>query len=181
MTTTSIIILIAAVVVVAILAFLLLRRERSRKLRSHFGPEYERAFRQYGESAKAEEALAARQKRMEKVQIRALSEPERDRFVALWNGVQSRFVDDPRGAIREADRLVVDLMLARGYPMADFERRADDISVDHPYVVSNYRMAHEVALADQNGEATTEDLRKAVVSYRKLFEELLEAHVAPGR
>ncbi len=179
MTTTSVVILIAAIVVVAIVAWILLRRERSRKLRSHFGPEYERAFRQYGESAKAEDALAARQKRMEKVQIRPLTEPERERFANLWNGVQSRFVDDPGGSIREADRLVMDVMMARGYPMADFARRADDISVDHPYVVSNYRVAHEIAVADQNGEATTEDLRKAVVSYRKLFEELLEAHVAP--
>jgi hypothetical protein len=115
------------------------------------------------------------------VQIRPLTDQERDRFATEWNGVQSRFVDDPTGSIREADRLVMDVMVARGYPMSDFERRADDISVDYPYVVSNYRTAHEIALSDQNGQASTEDLRKAVVSYRKLFEELLETHVTPRR
>ncbi len=181
MTTATILILIGVIVIVAIAAYLIFRRQRSRKLRSHFGPEYERAIQQYGESAKAEEALAARQKRMEKVNIRPLTEPERDRFAALWTGVQSRFVDDPAGAIREADHLVTDVMVARGYPMTDFARRADDLSVDHPYIVSNYRMAHEIALRDQSGEASTEDLRKAVVCYRKLFEELVDAHVAPGR
>jgi len=181
MTATSVIILIVAIVVIAVLAYAFYRREHSRRLRSHFGPEYERAFRQYGESGKAEQALEARQKRMEKVQIRPLTDPERNRFTTEWNTVQSRFVDDPRGSIREADRLVTEVMVARGYPMSDFDRRVDDISVDHPYVVSNYREAHEIALSDQSGDANTEDLRRAVVCYRKLFEELLEAHVAPRR
>jgi hypothetical protein len=181
MTTTTVLILVAAIIFVAVVAWVFFRRQRSRKLRSHFGPEYERAFRQYGESAKAEDALAARQKRMEKVQTRPLTDPERDRFTNLWNGVQSRFVDDPAGSIREADHLVMDVMMARGYPMADFERRADDISVDYPYVVSNYRIAHEIALTDQAGKASTEDLRKAVVCYRRLFEELMEAQVAPRK
>ena len=174
MTTTMVVIVVAVIVVVAIVAFVLIRRERSRKLRAHFGPEYERAFREYGNSAKAEEALAARQKRMEKVHIHPLSEAERERFANLWYRVQSKFVDDPRGSIREADKLVMDVMVARGYPMTDFERRADDLSVDYPHVVSNYRVAHEIALNEQTGEASTEDLRNAVVCYRKLFEELLE-------
>jgi len=181
MSTAAIVILIVAIVVIGILAWFLYRQQRSRKLRTHFGPEYERTFRQYGESAKAEEALVARQKRMEKVQIRPLTEQERDRFATTWNTVQSRFVDDPAGSIRDADRLVTDVMVARGYPMADFERRADDISVDHPFVVSNYRTAHEIALSDQSGQATTEDLRRAVVCYRKLFEELVEGPVMPRR
>jgi hypothetical protein len=183
MSTTAVLILIivVAVIVVAAVAWMIIRRERSRKLRSHFGPEYERAFRQYGESAKAEEALVARQKRMEKVPIRPLTDQERERFATQWNSVQSRFVDDPSGSIREADGLVMDVMVARGYPMSDFEHRADDISVDYPYVVSNYRTAHEIALSDQRGQASTEDLRRAVVCYRKLFQELLETHVAPRR
>ena len=180
-TTVLIVVLIVAVVVIAALAWILFRKQRTRKLRSHFGPEYDRAFRQYGESAKAEEALTARQKRMEKVNIHPLTDNERDRFAELWHSAQSRFVDDPAGSIREADRLVADVMTARGYPMAEFERRADDISVDYPYVVSNYRMAHDIALSDQNGKASTEDLRKAMVCYRKLFEELLEGHVAHRR
>jgi hypothetical protein len=183
MTTTTVlaIVVIAAVLIIAAMAYALFRKQRTRKLRSHFGPEYEHAFRQYGESAKAEDALTARQKRMEKIHIHALSDQERDRFTDLWHGVQARFVDDPAESIREADRLVTDVMTARGYPMAEFERRAEDISVDYPLVVSNYRMAHEIALNHQAGKATTEDLRKAVVCYRKLCEELLEGHVAHRR
>jgi hypothetical protein len=180
-TLAVVIIVVVAVLIILAAAWAILRKERSRKLRTHFGPEYDRAFRQYGDSSKAEDALLARQRRMEKISIRPLTDPERDRFAALWNSVQSRFVDDPSGSIREADHLVNDVMLARGYPMSDFDRRAEDISVDHPYVVSNYRTAHEVALSDQGGQASTEDLRKAMVCYRKLFEELLEANVAPRR
>ena len=181
MSATTVVILVAVIVVVAIAAWIFYRKQRSQKLRSHFGPEYERAFREYGGAEKAEEALAARQKRMEKVHIHSLADPEREKFANLWTGVQSRFVDDPRGSIREADRLVTEVMVARGYPMSDFERRVDDISVDHPHVVSNYRVAHDIAVADQNGKASTEDLRHAVVCYRQLFEELLEGHVTPRR
>ncbi len=179
--TVLIVVLALAVVVIAVLAYALLRKQRTRKLRSHFGPEYDRAFRQFGDASRAEDALVARQKRLEKIKIHPLSENERERFADLWHGVQSHFVDDPSGTIREADRLVSEVMTAGGYPMADFERRADDISVDFPYVVSNYRMAHEIALNQQDGRASTEDLRKAVVCYRKLFEELLEGHVAHRR
>ncbi len=183
MTTETLLIVVVAVavVIIAVLAYTLLRRQRSRRLRSHFGPEYERTFRQYGESGKAEAALEARQKRMEKMQVHPLSDQEHDRFADLWHGVQSRFVDDPRASIREADQLVADVMKARGYPMSEFDRRAEDISVDYPHVVSNYRAAHDIALADENGKASTEDLRNAVVCYRKLFEELLEGHVAHRR
>ncbi|HLK68580.1 MAG TPA: hypothetical protein VKU19_34340 [Bryobacteraceae bacterium] len=181
MSTAAIVVVVAVIVVLAIVAWVFYQKERSRKLRSHFGPEYERAFRQYGGVAKAEHALEARQKRMEKIKIHALSDEERDRFTDLWHGVQSRFVDDPRGTIREADRLVTEVMVARGYPMGEFDRRADDISVDFPHVVSNYRKAHDIAVADENGESSTEDLRNAVVCYRQLFEELLEGHVAHRR
>jgi hypothetical protein len=181
MTTTTALILLAVVLLVAVAGWIFYRQQRSKKLRSHFGPEYDRASMLYGGSAKAEDVLEARQKRMEKVRIHPLSDHERDRFGSLWLDVQSHFVDDPAGSIREADRLVTDVMIARGYPMTDFERRADDVSVDHPFVVSNYRAAHEIALNDQHGRASTEDLRRAMVCYRKLFEELLEAHIAPRR
>jgi hypothetical protein len=181
MTTTMVLIaiLIVAVLVVAVLAWKLFQRQRTRRLRSHFGPEYDRTIEQYGEPVKAERDLEARQKRMQKVNIRPLTPAERERFADRWQGVQSRFVDDPSGTIREADRLVSELMSARGYPVTEFEGRADDISVDHPYVVSNYRLAHEIALKHERGASTTEDLRKAVVCYRELFEELLERHLAP--
>ena len=165
MTTATALILLAVVLLVAVAGWIFYRQQRSKKLRLHFGPEYERAAQLYGGPAKAENVLEARQKRMEKVHIDA----------------QSHFVDDPAASIREADRVVTDVMIARGYPMTDFERRADDLSVDHPFVVSNYRAAHEIARNDQNGRATTEDLRRAIVFYRKLFEELVEAHTAPRR
>lgn len=181
MSTATVLILIAAVVLVAIAALIFYRKERSRKLRSHFGPEYERAYHQYGGTAKAEEILSARQKRMEKIHIHPLTDEERDRFSDSWHTVQSRFVDDPKGSIQEADRLLMDVMVARGYPMAEFDRRADDLSVDYPHVVSNYRKAHEIAVSEEHGEATTEDLRHAVVCYRKLFEELVEGQPAPRR
>jgi hypothetical protein len=180
MTTTAIII-IAAVIVVAIAAWLFFRQQRSKKLRSRFGPEYDHAVAMYGSSGKAEEALLSRQKRMEKLPIHSLPPAERDRYAEKWHEVQSRFVDDPSASVARADELVCDVMQARGYPMADFQRRADDFSVDHPEVVRNYRAAHSIATLQQRGEATTEDLRQAVVYYRDLFDELLEANLTGTR
>ncbi len=181
MTTTSLVILVIAILVVAALGWYLLRQQRSKKLRSQFGREYDRAVHQYGDRPKAEEALEARQKRMEKFHIHPLSAHERERFGDQWHDVQSRFVDDPAGSVSEADRLVCAVMIARGYPMSDFDRRADDLSVDHPHVVSNFRAAHGIAVRHEKGQASTEDLRKALVYYRDLFDELLEAHVAGSR
>jgi hypothetical protein len=172
------IILIVLVLVLAGLSWKLYQRERTRRLRSQFGPEYDRTIAQYGEPAKAEQDLAARQKRMEKTEIRSLTPGERERFAEHWQSVQTRFVDDPAATIRDADRLVLEIMLARGYPMVEFEGRADDLSVDHPLVVSHYRMAHDIATKHAHGAATTEELRRAVVCYRELFEELLEKHLA---
>jgi hypothetical protein len=181
MTTTTVLtlILIIAIVVIGGLAWKLLQRQRTKKLRSQFGPEYDRTIEQYGEPAKAERDLEARQKRMEQVNIRPLTPAERERFADRWQTVQSRFVDDPSGTILEADRLIVEIMAARGYPMVEFEGRAEDLSVNHPLVVSHYRQAHDIALKHRQGAATTEELRQAVVCYRELFEELLERHLAP--
>jgi hypothetical protein len=177
-TTVLIVILVLAVLVIAGLAWKLFQKRHTKKLRSQFGPEYDRTIEQYGTATKAERDLEARQKRMQKVNIRPLTPPERERFAERWRAMQSRFVDDPSGSIRDADRLVVEIMTARGYPMVQFEGRADDLSVDHPLVVSHYRMAHEIANKHERGEATTEDLRRAVVCYRELYEELLERHLA---
>jgi hypothetical protein len=181
MTTSSIIILILVVVVVAAFALAMLRERRSRRLRSHFGPEYDRAVRESGSRSKAEEVLVERQRRLEKLNIRPLSPEERDRFASQWHDTQARFVDDPAGSIRQADRLVFDAMLARGYPMADFEHRAEDISVNHPHVVHNYRSAHEIAMRHEKGQASTEDLRQAMVYYRDLFDDLIEAPAVGAR
>ncbi|HEY2017567.1 MAG TPA: hypothetical protein VGH38_28875 [Bryobacteraceae bacterium] len=180
MTTTTIVLIIVAIVVVAVVAMYLLRLERSKKLRSRFGPEYDHAVHEFGNPSRAEDALMARQRRLEKIQIRPLTNEERDRLAAQWHNVQARFVDDPAASIQDADRLVIDAMSGRGYPMTEFESRAEDLSVDHPHVVRNYRAAHAIALRRDKGEASTEDLRQALVYYRDLFNELLEAHATTG-
>jgi hypothetical protein len=172
------VLLIVAIVVIAGLAWKLFQRQRSKKLRSQFGPEYDRAIAQYGEPTRAERDLEARQKRMQKVHIHSLTPVERERFAERWQVVQSRFVDDPSATISAADDLVTEIMAARGYPMVEFDGRADDLSVDHPLVVNHYRTGHDIALRHEAGMATTEDLRRAVVCYRELFEELLERHLA---
>ena len=168
-----VIVIVVAIVVVAAIAWAIARQRRTAALKSRFGPEYERTVRERGPS-QAEASLLQRQKRVEKFQIRELAADERERFISEWRTVQSRFVDDPKGAVTAADDLVARLMQTRGYPMSDFEQRAADISVDHPRVVDNYRAAHEIALRHRRGEASTEDLRHAVIYYRSLFDELLQ-------
>ncbi len=171
--------LIAAVIVVAVIAAAwLIARERRRKqsvrLQERFGPEYARVIAERGDRARAEAELLAREKRVERFKLIPLSPEDKTTFGEAWHVLQTRFVDNPRGVVVEADRLVRDLMVRRGYPMADFEHRAADISVDHPAVVEAYRSARAIAVRDQQGQATTEELRKAVVYYRTLFDELLE-------
>jgi hypothetical protein len=172
--TVLLVVAVIAVVAVAIVAWAVVQKMRTKKLRGRFGPEYERTVQQTGGRRKAEDELEARKKRVEKFNIRPLSPEEQTRFAKEWAATQARFVDDPKGAVADANRLVKELMEARGYPVGDFEQRAADISVDHPRVVSNYRSAREIAARSEQGKATTEDLRKAVVYYRELFEELLE-------
>ena len=177
--------IIGAVLVVAVaIAIFLIARERkkaqSRHLRQRFGPEYNRVVNTVGDREKAEAELTAREKRVERLQLVALPAAEASRFAQEWEVLQSRFVDNPTGVVGEADRLVRELMLKRGYPMGDFERRAADISVDHPGVVENYRAAQAIAASDLRGQANTEDLRKAVVHYRALFEDLLEVRRTPN-
>jgi len=150
------------------------RRRQSRRLQQRFGSEYSRVVSERGDRTKAEAELIAREKRVERLELVALSSQDAAKFSEAWGELQTRFVDNPRGVVVEADRLVRDLMVKRGYPMADFERRAADISVDHPAVVEAYRSARAIAVRDQRGEASTEELRKAVVYYRTLFDELLE-------
>jgi hypothetical protein len=174
MDTTTGIIIVALIVVIGIAAVLLLQRRRTEDLRKQFGPEYDRAVSDHGDQRQAEAELLARQERIQKLDIRELSPQDRERYNETWRSTQSRFVDEPAAAIKEADRVVAEVMRARGYPVGDFEQRVADISVDHPRVVSNYRAAHTIALANERGEASTEDLRQAMVYYRSLFEDLLE-------
>jgi hypothetical protein len=172
------VIVIVAVIVIAVIAFLATRKRRSQKLRERFGPEYDRVLRQEGDVRKAEGLLEFREKRREKFKIRSLSNADRTTFEQRWMQVQSRFVDEPQGAVTVADGLVMEVMLARGYPMGDFEQRSADLSVDYPVVIENYRAAHDIALRHGRGEASTEDLRRAMVHYRTLFQELLDGHQA---
>lgn len=164
---------LAIVVVLLLVVWAIARKRRTEVLRHRFGPEYERTVRVHG-PGRGESVLLNREARVDKFTIRDLGAAERERFVTEWRAMQSRFVDDPKRSVADADVLVTRVMQARGYPMTDFEQRAADISVDHPRVVDNYRAAHEVALRQRRGQATTEDLRKAVIYYRSLFEELLE-------
>jgi hypothetical protein len=150
------------------------RKRRSQRLQQRFGREYDRAVAEFGGRAKAEAALKAREKRVEGLDIIALAPADAARFTQAWAALQGRFVDNPKGAVVQADQLVRELMLKRGYPMGDFELRAADISVDHPALVETYRAAQTIAVRNERGEADTEALRKAVVHYRALFDELLE-------
>ena len=171
-------IIVAGVVAVALLAlaawFFFQKKKQSTRLQQRFGPEYTRTIDELGGRTKAEAELKAREKRVEDLTITPLAPAEAARFSQAWNALQARFVDNPKGVVVQADQLVRELMLKRGYPMGDFERRAADISVDHPKVVETYRAAQAIAVRDQRGQADTEELRKAVVHYRALFDELLE-------
>jgi hypothetical protein len=169
--------IVIAVVVLAVavlLAWTLLKKQRTARLQERFGPEYGRAVAERGDTRKAEAELSEREERREKLDIRPLEPDARDRYAEEWRVVQARFVDEPVAAVEEADRLVMDVMRERGYPMEDFEGRAADISVDHPAVVENYRAGHAIYLAHGRGDASTEDLRQAMVHYRSLFEDILE-------
>ena len=175
-------IIVAAVVVIALLAFAAWffsqKKKQSARLQNRFGPEYGRTVGELGGRTKAESELKAREKRVEHLTITPLAPAEAARFSQAWNALQGRFVDNPKGVVVQADQLVRELMLKRGYPMGDFERRAADISVDHPAVVENYRAAQAIVTRDERGEADTEELRKAVVHYRVLFDEMLEVREA---
>jgi hypothetical protein len=164
---------VAFALIAAVAAWFYSRQRRSRLLRARFGPEYDRVIRQEGNIRRGEGVLEFRERKREKLEIRPLSAAARSDFASRWNTVQGQFVDDPGGSVTEADRLVSEVMQTRGYPMSDFEERAEIISVDHPTVVENYRAAHQIASGRTRGQITTEGLRKAMVHYRSLFDELL--------
>jgi hypothetical protein len=162
------------VAVIAVIAWFFIKQKQSQRLQQRFGPEYGRAVNEFGGRGKAESELMEREHRVARLNIMPLAPAEAASFTQAWNALQGRFIDNPKGVVAEADHLVRELMVKRGYPMGDFERRAADISVDHPAVVSAYRAAQVIAARDERGEADTEELRKAVVHYRALFDDLLE-------
>jgi hypothetical protein len=163
-------------VVVLAVVWLMMKRRRSLALRERFGPEYDRVVQARGTSAEAERELEARQRRVEAFTLRPLTQEDADAFTASWRSVQARFVDDPRNAVVEADHLIEQVMRARGYPVEDAARRLDDLSVDHAHVVNHYRAGRDIVRRHERGDATTEDLRQAMVHFRALFDELVAAH-----
>ena len=162
-------------VVAAIGAWLLVKQRRTAALRARFGPEYDRVLETTRTAAEAERELQQRQRRVESFSLRSLSPEQAEQFTASWRTVQARFVDDPRGAVVEADGLIEDVMRSRGYPIEDSDRRLDDLSVDHAAVVSHYRAGRDLVERHERGEASTEDLRQAMVHFRALFDELVGA------
>jgi hypothetical protein len=167
------IIAFGVIVVVGIAALLVLQKRRTERLRTQFGgAEYSRALAEGGSRRKAEAQLDERADRVDALNIRPLTPGDRARFAETWLKIQGRFVDGPGGAVTEADQLLRDVMSTRGYPVTAFEQRAADISVDHPLVIDNYRKAHDIALRQSRGQASTEDLRLAMIHYRTLYEDL---------
>ncbi len=173
MTPTQITLIAVVVIAIVGVALVLLMRNRTNKLREQFGPEYDRAVQEKGSKHKAEAELEKLEKRVRKYDLQPLSPADRDRFQTSWRAVQAKFVDNPDQALAEADRLIADVMAARGYPMSDFEQRAAEVSVDHPTVVEHYRAGHQIAVLHSQRKATTENLRQAMIHYRTLFDELM--------
>lgn len=180
LTPLEIILIAVAVLLVLAIVTLWVRNRRSTALKHQFGPEYDRTVRTVRDEAKAEALLAERQKRVSRYDIKPLSNEMRNHFIDTWRSVQAQFVDDPHYAVTRADDLLGEVMHARGYPVKDFDQRAEDLSVDHPDVVQHYRTAHAIALRHGQGEASTEDLREAMIHFRALFDDLVN-EPEPGR
>jgi len=175
----AIVVIVVAVVVVA--ASVINSRSKTKRLKEHYGREYERLVSQAGSEKAAEKELTARERKRDKLDIVPLTQSALSDFTTRWHEVQTRFVDSPSTAVGVADRLVTDVMRERGYPVDDFEQRAADISVDHPQIVENYRAAHGICLSQQHGDVSTEQQREAFVHYRALFEKLLETNTGSDR
>jgi len=167
---------LAIVLIVILGGYYLFRRTRTRGFRARFGPEYDRAVVTHGSSSKAETNLANRETRVKTLEIRDLAATERERFVVEWRAVQARFVDHPKSAVSEADVLISALLVALGYPKAGFEQRAADISVGYPKLMEDYRRANAIAVRPGRVDASTEELRKAMIQYRTIFDELVQVH-----
>ncbi len=165
-------------IVVALIAWAAMRKRRTDELRDRFGPEYDRALAHEGGRREAEADLLDREKRYEALDIQPLNPDTAERYRQEWRDVQAKFVDAPEDSLRRADGLITEVMQRRGYPMSDFEQRSADLSVDHGQTVQDYRAAHAVSMQSSRGQATTEDLREAMVHYRSLFDEMVGASVS---
>jgi hypothetical protein len=167
-------VVVVVAVVIAVAGYLTYRRSRTRSFRTRFGPEYDRAVMTHGSSRKAEAKLADRETHVKTLELRDLGVTERERFVADWQVVQARFVDHPKAAVNEADELISSLLVARGYPKGSFDQRAADISVSYPRVMEDYRLANGIAVRPGRADASTEELRTAMIQYRTIFDELVQ-------
>ena len=183
MDTETLTILAVCVAVIAVIAagWAYSVRERRKRLRARFGPEYERTVDAVGDPAKAEAVLRKRANRVDRFKLHPLTAAQAEEFGREWRRIQGTFVDNPGAAAAEADALVAQVMVARGYPPGDFDKRAEDVSVDHPHVVENYRIARALMVRRERGEAGTEELRKAIVNYRALFDDLLQVESSERR
>ncbi len=165
------VLIIVIVVLLAAVGLLVYRQRQSAQLREGFGPEYDRVVNERGDQRAAEAELRERRERRRSYDIKPLGATARDRYSERWRQTQANFVDQPASALTQADELLEEVMRERGYPVEDFEQQAADVSVDHPEVVEHYRQAHAI---HRGRQASTEDLRQAMVHYRALFSELLE-------
>jgi hypothetical protein len=157
-----------------ILAPIFSHRRRGQKFHDKFGSEYDRTVKSMGNSKLAQTEMNAREKHVGTLDIRSLSLSERDHYLAEWTAIQTKFIDHPGQATVEADHLIMEVMQKRAYPVSDFEQRAADISINYPDLVSNYRLARGIAIKNEHHQASTEELRKALVYYRSLVDELLK-------
>ncbi len=185
LSSTTLFLIVAAIVIIvaAIGAIMIYNRKsmsRRRRLRDRFGPEYDRMVAVTGSARAAERELEMRERRAATLHIRALSVEDQQLFTSRWRQVQAEFVDNPKTSLAHADDLLGEVMTARGYPVQDFDQRAADLSVDHPVVVQHYHAAHAIALRHKKGQATTEDMRQAMIHYRALFQELVADVVPPA-
>jgi len=165
----AVVVVVAAAVVISMISF----RSKTKRLKQHYGTEYERVVDETGSEKGAVRELTTRERKHDKLDIVPLTPAALSNFTVGWQEVQAGFVDDPASAVCAADRLVTEVMRERGYPVDDFDRRAADISVDHPEIVDNYRAAHGITTSQQD-DVNTEQQRAAFVHYRALFEKLLE-------
>jgi hypothetical protein len=164
---------IGVIITLVAVIWISMRNRRTSELKSRFGPEYRRVARAEGDATHAEQILLEREKRVHKLEIKPLSETQKTEFADMWEHAQAEFVDDPTAAVTHADVLVQEVMNVRGYPVSEFDQRVADISVDHPAVAQNYRLAHEIAERNDRGEVGMEKLREAMLHYRALFADLL--------
>jgi len=174
-TNTTQLVLVAVIFLIlgGIVGMALMRVQRTKRLKERFGPEYERAVNEIGDKRQAENELDSRLAHVNTLDIRPLTAEEVDHYALEWQKTQTEFVDEPLTALQKADRLIQDVMKARGYPVEDFEQRAADISVDYPELVTDYRGLHLIAVKEKDEEVSTEEMRQAMVHGRALFENLI--------